>query len=32
VPTIYNGASMPCGRGARLLGDFICLSVPQTQR
>jgi ABC-type uncharacterized transport system substrate-binding protein len=31
VPTIYNGASMPCGRGARLLGDFICLSVPQTQ-
>jgi hypothetical protein len=31
VPTIYNGASMPCGRGARLLRDFICLSVPQTQ-
>jgi hypothetical protein len=31
VPTIYNGASMPCGSGARLLGDFICLSVPQTQ-
>jgi hypothetical protein len=27
VPTIYNGASMPCGGGARL-GDFICLSVP----
>ena len=20
APTIYNGASMPCGRGARLLG------------
>ena len=31
VLTIYNGASMPCGRGARLLRDFICLSVPQTQ-
>jgi hypothetical protein len=31
VPTIYNGASIPCGRGARLLRDFICLSVPQTQ-
>jgi hypothetical protein len=29
VPTVYNGASMPCGRGARLLRDFICL--PQTQ-
>ena len=27
VPTIYNGASMPCGGGARL-GDFICFSVP----
>jgi putative ABC transport system substrate-binding protein len=31
VPTIYNGASIPSGRGARLLRDFICLSVPQTQ-
>ena len=31
VPTIYNGASIPSGRGARLLRDFICLSLPQTQ-
>jgi hypothetical protein len=30
VPTIYDGASMPCGRGAPLLRDFICFSVPQT--
>jgi putative ABC transport system substrate-binding protein len=28
VPTIYNGASIPCGPGARLLRDSICLSVP----
>jgi hypothetical protein len=27
VPTIYNGASMQCGGGARL-GDFICVNVP----
>jgi hypothetical protein len=31
VPTIYDGGGMPCGRGARLLRDFICLGVPQTQ-
>ena len=31
VPTIYDAASMPCGRGARLLPDFICLGAPQTQ-
>jgi hypothetical protein len=32
VPTIYNGASMPCGRGARLLRDFICLGIPHNSK